>query len=76
MLKSLAMYEYVDDELAVYVPVDAQGLPFDLHSAELGVLTQRSLLPVSRCNRRLCAGVPKVPLAKYKVSYYPSAGTQ
>jgi len=37
----------------VYVPVDAQGEPLDLHKAELGVFTQRSLLPVSRCNRRL-----------------------
>ena len=73
MLKSLAMYEYVEDELAVYVPADAQGLPFDLHSAEVGVFTQRSLLPVSRCNRKLCAGVPNVPLAKYNVSCQLSA---
>jgi hypothetical protein len=69
------MYEYVDDEFAVYVPANAQGLPFVLHSAELGVLTQRSLLPVSRCNRTLCAGVPNVPLAKYNVSYFQSALT-
>jgi hypothetical protein len=73
MLKSLAIYEYVEDELAVYVPVDAQGLPSDWHNAELGVFTQRSLLPVSRCNRKLCAGVPNVPLAKYNVSYPSSA---
>lgn len=73
MLKSLAIYEYVDDEFAVYVPANAQGLPFDLQSAELGVLTQRSLLPVPKCNRRLCAGVPNVPFAKYNVSYFLSA---
>jgi hypothetical protein len=72
MLKSLAMYEYVDDEFAEYVPAEAQGLPLDLQSAELGVLTQRSLLPVSRCKRRLCDGVPNVPLAKYNVSYFTS----
>jgi hypothetical protein len=75
MLKSLAMYEYVEDELAVYVPVDAQGLPLDLHNAEVGVFTQRSLLPVSRCNRKLCDGVPNVPLAKYNVSCQLSALT-
>lgn len=51
------------------VPDDAHGLPLLLHNAELGVLTQRSLLPVSRCNRNFCAGVPNVALAKYKVSY-------
>jgi hypothetical protein len=62
------MYEYVEDEFAEYVPVDAQGLPLDLHNTEVGVFTQRSLLPVSRCNRKLCAGVPNVPFAKYKVS--------
>jgi hypothetical protein len=63
----------VEDELAVYVPADAHGLPFDLHNDELGVFTQRSLLPVSRCNRKLCAGVPSVALAKYNVSYPLSA---
>lgn len=62
------MYEYVDDKLAEYVPVDAQGLPLDLHNTEVGVFTQRSLLPVSRCNRKLCAGVPNVPFAKYNVA--------
>jgi len=53
MLKSLATYEYVDEELAVYVPANVHASPFALHSAELGVFTHRSLLPVSKCKRKL-----------------------
>lgn len=69
MLKSLETNSYVDEEFALYVPANLHGLPFDLHNSEDGVLTQRSLLPVSICNRTLCAGVPNVAFAKYKVSY-------
>jgi hypothetical protein len=63
------MYEYVDEEFATYVPDDEHGSPCDLHSVEEGVFTHRSLLPVSKCRRRFCAGVPRDALAKYKVSY-------
>jgi hypothetical protein len=69
MLKSLATYAYVDDEFAEYVPAALHGLPFSLQYAELGELTHKSLLPVSICKRKLCAGVPSVPFAKYNVSY-------
>jgi hypothetical protein len=57
----------VDEELALYVPESAHGLPLDLHSADWALLTQRSLLPVSICNLNDCAGVPSVPFAKYNV---------
>lgn len=39
------------------------------------MFTQRSELPVSRCNRKLWAGVPNVALAKYNVSYHMLALT-
>jgi hypothetical protein len=68
MLKSLAIYEYVDEEFAAYVPAAAHCFPLVLHNEEAGVLTQRSLLPVSMCNRNFWAGVPIVAFAKYKVS--------
>jgi hypothetical protein len=67
------MNSYVEDELALYVPANEHGLPLLLHNVDVGVLTQRSLLPVSICNRKLCAGVPSVTLAKYNVSCRPSA---
>ena len=51
MLKSLFIYLYVEDELAEYVPDEPHGRPRDLHSRESGVLSHRSLLPVSRCSR-------------------------
>lgn len=53
MLKSLATYEYVEDEFAEYVPANAQGFDFVLQYVEEAVFTHRSLLPVSRCNRKL-----------------------
>lgn len=68
MLKSLAIYEYVEDALAEYVPANAQGFPFASHNDDVFVFTHRSLLPVSMCSRKLCAGVPNVPFAKYNVS--------
>jgi hypothetical protein len=55
------------------VPDSEHGLPLDLHIAEEGVLTQRSLLPVSKCRRSFCAGVPRVALTKYNVCYQISA---
>ena len=58
----------MDDEFAEYVPAKAHGDPLLLHNTDEGVLTQRSLLPVSKCKRRLWAGVPNVALAKYNVS--------
>jgi hypothetical protein len=36
----------------------------DSQRVELGVLTHRSLLPVSITKRKLCAGVPRVILQK------------
>jgi hypothetical protein len=68
MLKSLAKYEYVDEAFAEYVPANEHGFPLTLHKVEVLVLTHRSLLPVSMCSLKLCAGVPKVPFAKYNVS--------
>jgi hypothetical protein len=51
------------------VPESLQGSDFFLQRVELGALTHRSLLPVSKTKRRLCFGVPKVTLEKYRVSY-------
>lgn len=38
-------------------------------SVEFAALHHKSLLPVSRINRKLCPGVPTVRLQKYSVSY-------
>ena len=67
-MNQLPIYEYVEESFAVYVPAAAQGWDFWLQRADDGVLTQRSLLPVSRCIRTVCGGVPKEPFTKYRVS--------
>lgn len=68
MLNQEPTYLYVDDAFALYVPANAQGFEDPVHNADVLVLTHKSLLPVSRCNRMDCAGVPKVALIKYNVS--------
>ena len=57
----------MDEELASYVPETEQSLFLLRHSCDVTELTHRSLLPVSKCNRRGCAGVPIDALAKYNV---------
>lgn len=64
MLKSDETKEYDDDALALKVPASEQGFDLDSQRVELGVLTHRSLLPVSITKRKLCAGVPRVILQK------------
>jgi hypothetical protein len=64
MLKALLTYLYDEDEFALYVPDWPHWLPPCRQSCELAALTQRSLLPVSMCRRKFCAGVPKLALAK------------
>ena len=59
----------MEDEFAEYVPAVEQGSLLWAHKVESGLLTQRSLLPVSRCIRTVCPGVPNVPFTKYRVSY-------
>lgn len=56
------------------MPESLQGLVFLSQRVELGAFTQRSLLPVSRTKRKLCSGVPKVMLEKYRVSYILQLG--
>ncbi len=64
MLNRLFRYSYVEDEFALYVP-DTSHIWFeDLHNVEVGVFTQRSLLPVSRWRRRSWGGVPSEALKK------------
>ncbi len=64
MLKLLAMYWYVEDVLAAYVPANAHGLLLAPQRFEAGVLTHKSLLPVSICSLTAFAGVPTVALMK------------
>jgi hypothetical protein len=63
------MYSYVDEEFAEYVPANEHGFDLPKHREELGVLTHRSLLPVSKCSLKDWAGVPIEALTKYNVSW-------
>lgn len=56
---SAVKVEDLDEEK---VPLLLHGSPWLVHKSESGVLTHRSLLPVSRAARRLCGGVPSVKL--------------
>ena len=56
------MYSYVDDELAEYVPEAWHSLASWVQNLDDGVLTHKSLLPVSMCNLKGAGGVPMVVL--------------
>ena len=56
------MYSYVDDLFAEYVPETWHSLASWVQNWDDGVLTHKSLLPVSMCNRKGAGGVPMVAL--------------